>query len=207
MFDQTVPPFQKALSESGYSHTLEYEPSINQTKPGKRNRSRKIIWFVPPYSSNVTTRVGSKILSLLDSSFPPSNPLHEIFNRNTVKVSYRTAPNMKQVITGHNKKVQAGHIASSQTKPCTCTAEPCPVQSKCKQEGVVYQALVTHKNAQTNQDVRNTYLGMTANTFYERHQNHKSSFKHKSKEYDSELSKHIWQLKEKGLSYTITWKI
>ena len=48
---------------------------------------------------------------------------------------------------------------------------------------------------------------MTENTFYERHQNHKSSFKHKSKESDTELSKHIWKLKEKGLSFTLEWKI
>ena len=78
----------------------------------------------------------------------------------TVKVSYRTTPNMKQVITGHNKKVQAKQSAPIQTKPCTCTAEPCPVQGKCKQEGVVYQAIVTHKNTQTNKDIKDTYVAM-----------------------------------------------
>ena len=144
MFDQTSAPFQKALKDSGYDHTLIFEPQNEQIQPAKKNRSRKIIWFVPPYSANVNTRIGSKILALLDSSFPPSHDLHEIFNRNSVKVSYRTTPNMKQILTGHNKKIINKTQASSQDNLCTCTLEPCPVDGACTQEGVIYQATVTH---------------------------------------------------------------
>ena len=59
MFEQTSGPFQKALKDSGYSYILEFEPVNKQTKPGVRRKPRKIIWFVPPYSTSVTTRIGS----------------------------------------------------------------------------------------------------------------------------------------------------
>ena len=42
-FDQTAPPYQKALDESGYHYTLQYEPA----KASKRkNRQRNnILWY------------------------------------------------------------------------------------------------------------------------------------------------------------------
>ena len=33
------------------------------------------------------------------------------------------------------------------------------------------------------------------------------SFKHENKKNDTELSKYLWQLKEKKKDFTITWKI
>ena len=206
-FDQTSAPFQKALKDSGYDHTLNFEPKIDQTKATSKNRPRKIIWFAPPFSSNVTTRIGSKILALIDSSFPPSHDFHKIFNRNNVKVSYRTTPNMKQIIGGHNKKILSKFQSSNHTKECTCTAEPCPVDGICQQEGTIYQATVSHKDTNTNEELKETYIGMTGPPFIERYRNHRSSFKLKHKETDSELSKHIWNLKGKGLTYQIKWKI
>ena len=60
----------------------------------KRNRSRNIIWFNPPFSSNVITNVAKLFLNLLNLHFPKSNKLHKIFNRNTVKVSYCCTENL-----------------------------------------------------------------------------------------------------------------
>ena len=54
----------------------------------KRNRSRNIIWFNPPFNKNVSTNVAKQFLNLIDEHFPKSNKLHAIFNRNAVKVSY-----------------------------------------------------------------------------------------------------------------------
>ena len=207
MFDQTSAPFQKSLKDSGYSHTLEFE-KINEETQNKtrKNRPRKTIWFVPPYSTAVTTRIGSKILALVDSCFPKSHLLHKVFNRNTVKVSYRTTPNMHQIISGHNKKIISMKLPPNQSKTCKCTAEPCPVDGLCKQDSVIYQATVTHEDT-TKQIFKESYIGMTASTFKERYANHKSSFKLKEKYADTELSKHIWDLKEQKLKYEIQWKI
>ena len=49
-FDQAAPPYQKALDESGYHYTLQYEPA----KASKRkNRQRNnILWYNPPFSKN-----------------------------------------------------------------------------------------------------------------------------------------------------------
>ena len=52
-----------------------------------------------------------------------------------------------------------------------------------------------------------TYIGLTANSFKTRYNAHKSSFTHKDKRNSTELSKHIWQLKDNNTPYNITWKI
>ena len=43
--------------------------------------------------------------------------------------------------------------------------------------------------------------------FKTRFTNHKASFNHKTKRLNTELSKHIWQLKESNTRFKITWKI
>ena len=207
MFDETVAPFQKALKNSGYSHKLEFEPVNDQTKPRVRRKARNIIWFVPPYSTSVTTRIGSKILSLVDSCFPPTSKLHEVFNRNKIKVSYRTTPNLKQIITGHNKKIQNLQNPSDPDKTCKCTAEPCPVGGQCHQEGVIYQAVISHTDPDSKEELVESYLGMTANSFKVRYTSHKSSFKLKHKYAETEASKYVWKLKDKGIQYKVHWRI
>jgi hypothetical protein len=44
---------------------------------------------------------------------------------------------------------------------------------------------------------------MTATSFKERHVNHTSSFRHNKDSNKTELSKHIWKLKENNQDYTI----
>ena len=67
-FDQAAPPYQKALDESGYHYTLQYEPA----KASKRkNRQRNnILWYNPPFSKNTSTNIGHKFLALVDKHFP-----------------------------------------------------------------------------------------------------------------------------------------
>jgi hypothetical protein len=48
---------------------------------------------------------------------------------------------------------------------------------------------------------------MTATTFKERYANHTSSFRHEKDSNKTELSKHIWKLKENNQDYTIKWSI
>jgi hypothetical protein len=95
VFLEAIPPYQAELEDCGYSEKLVWmEETDMQQKKKKRSRSKRVIWFNPPYSMNVETNVGKEFLNLLDKHFPKNKPLHKIMNRNTVKVSYRCLPNM-----------------------------------------------------------------------------------------------------------------
>ena len=92
---------------------MSFKPTNNNNQKKHRNRKRKVIYFNPPYSLGVSTRIGAIFLKILDKCFAKPNPLYQIFNRDTVKVSYRTTPKMKQILTGHNthfkqNKIRAG---------------------------------------------------------------------------------------------------
>ena len=73
-------------------------------KRGRNTRTRKITWFNPPFSMNVATNIGNNFFFLLNERFPKNNKLHEIFNRNTIKLSYSCTTNMEQKIDNHSKK-------------------------------------------------------------------------------------------------------
>ena len=44
-------------------------------------------------------------MNLIEKPFPRSSKLPKIFNKKTVKVSYRFFQNMLQIIIGHDKKI------------------------------------------------------------------------------------------------------
>lgn len=113
---------------------------------------------------------------------------------------------MSQLISAHNRKL-LNKLLPAKVEPCTCRAQTCPVEGKCKQECTIYQATVTHKEPDTGTQNTNTYIGLAATTFYKRHQNHKTSFTHRDHMTKSELSKHIWKLKDSNISFNISWKI
>ena len=48
---------------------------------------------------------------------------------------------------------------------------------------------------------------MTSSTFKERYRNHIKSFTHKKYSNETELSKHIWHLKQNKTDFTIKWSI
>ena len=83
-----------------------------------------------------------KFLEIFDFCFPVGHRLRSTLNRNTVKVSYCTMPNMAQMISRHNQKL----LVPKETldKECNCrNKNSCPLEGKCKTSGVVYQATVT----------------------------------------------------------------
>ena len=66
-----------------------------------------MIWWNPPYSINMETNIGAKFLALIDRCYPRGSIMAKVFNRNNLKISYRTLPNMKQILAKHNKKIIA----------------------------------------------------------------------------------------------------
>ena len=204
VFNEAAAPYQEALRKSGYTYSLKFKPS-QQTPPNQKSRRRNIIWFNPPFSKNVKTNIGRAFISLIDRCFPTGHKLRKIFNRNTIKLSYSCMPNMKQIIDGHNKNILKKAAQPQQdtaTKTCNCRkADECPLNGECLLKEVVYQAKVTTK------EKTETYIGLTATEFKTRWRNHQMSFKHENKKNDTELSKYLWQLKEKKKDFTIAWKI
>ena len=77
------------------------------------------------------------------------------------------------------------------------------LDGNCLQQSVIYQATITRKDNSTT----DTYIGFTANDFKSHYNNHTSSFRHAKHRNSTELSKHIWTLKDNNIDYSITWRI
>ena len=116
-FNKSKNLYNNALAESGFKHqiTFQIQQKTSAVTNNTKIRKRKIIWFNPPFSLNVSTNIGKKLFSLLGKHFPKTHQLHELFNRNNVKVSYSSLPNFDSVINGHNK-----NILNEQEKPSPC---------------------------------------------------------------------------------------
>ena len=62
IFNSSILIYQKALIKSSYNDKLTYEKH-NQKKDNSQQHKGQIIWFKPPYSKNVATKVGNFFLS------------------------------------------------------------------------------------------------------------------------------------------------
>ena len=125
--------------------------------------------------------------------------LHKIFNRNTVKVSYSCMSNVRSIITSHNTRIiRRSQSQNINTDNCNCrNKHACPLQNKCMSKAVI---------TNNTQDTKH-YIGMASNTFKERYPNHIKSFTHKKYSNETELSKHVWHLKQNKADFTIKWSI
>ena len=132
--------YEKALRKSGYKNVSLIYTDKKEIKQ-KRNLSRSIIWFNPPFNKNVSTNVAKRFLNLLDQHFPKSRKLHAIFNRKTVKVSYSWTQNMSSMIKSHNKKVINKDVKESKLCNCRVKSE-CPLNGQCQATDIIYQCTV-----------------------------------------------------------------
>ena len=89
---------------------------------------------------------------------------------------------------------------SGEDTSCKCRAT-CPLEGKCKTSNLIYRAKIR------SEQVESTYIGLTSTQFIQRYRNHTYSFKKEGMKTATELSKHIWGLKEAGKEYTINWEI
>ena len=133
-FDNAKPIYQEALNKSGYRYNLSFNATLNQSPRPPRNRKQNITWFNPPNSKNMETNVGKCFLSLIDMHFPKSNPLHKIFNRNTLKLSYSCMGNIKTIISNHNKAVISKPTRTNNQTKKSCN---CRKPNECPMDGTV----------------------------------------------------------------------
>ena len=205
-FDKAAAPYQKALHDSGYQYLLSYET----VKPSRKNNRRRndILWYNPPFTKHVSTNIGHRFLTLVSKHFPKDSKLRNIFNRNTIKISYSCMPNTKQIINNHNRRLLQTSTNNSPsptiTKKCNRRQlETCPLNGNCLQSSIIYQATVTCKDNLASE----TYIGLTENNFKTRYRNHTASFRHSHLRNSTELSKHIWTLKDSKVNYSLSWRI
>ena len=89
-------------------------------------------------------------------------------------------------------------------KACNCRQPAhCRLDGNCWKSAVIYQATVTTDDNRPAE----SYVDLTENSFKTRYANHKSSFRDPNKRLSTELSKHIWHLKDAKMEYIVTWKI
>ena len=200
MFESAAPQYQEAIDKSGYDFKLKFDPTASEPKTKNRSRKRHILWFNPPFNSTVSTNIGKEFLNLIDECFPPSHPLAKVFNRKNVKVSYSTTHNMEQIIAGKNAKVLKTN--KTESRKCNCPKnKECPLDKMCLESEIVYQATVSQPNAEPK-----NYIGLTSTDFKARLGNHKQSFINPNSNQTS-LSKHILEIKAKGIEPTVSWKL
>ena len=109
--------------------------------------------------------------------------------------------NVRSIITCIISKSQT-QVTSADN--CNCrNKEACPLQNKCINKDTVYKATISTSNVNDTKH----YIGMTSSTFKERYRNHIISFTHKKYSNETELSKHIWHLKQNKTDFTIKWSI
>ena len=194
-FNKAKPLYQEALNKSGYNYNLSY----NNSQQPRKNRARNITWFNPPFSKNVETNVGKHFLELIDRHFPKSNPLNKIFNCHTLKLSYSCMNNINAMISSHNKSQLIETKTTNTTENCNCRQKSsCLMERNCQANSIIYHAEVTTK------DSKETYVVLCDAEFKLRYNNHQCAFNHGKYRDTTQLSKHIWNLKDQNTEYQIT---
>ena len=111
--------------------------------------------------------------------------------------------NVKTIISNHNKAELNNELKSSdETKQvCNChNKNSCPLDRNCNVRNIIYQAEVT------NPESKEIYISLCDTTFKEWQRNHTCSFRNKRYRNVTELSNHVWNLKDHKINYKIKWR-
>ena len=90
IFTQNKYKYEAALKNTGYKAKLVYKCRDETADVHDRNnRTRKILWFPPPYNMTIANKIGKKFFRFLK---------YKILNRKMIKLSYSTMLNMASLI-------------------------------------------------------------------------------------------------------------
>ena len=76
-FYKAAPDYNNALKNSSFNKNVKFTPRPSQ----RRKRNRNILWFNPPFSSNLKTSIGKIFLRFLDKHFLKRHKYYKLFNR------------------------------------------------------------------------------------------------------------------------------
>ena len=146
VLEETAPYYEQYLSNCGYKEKLNYCDPTSPNFITKRKRQRKIVWFNPPYSKTVKTKIKKFFLQLIKKHFPKEHKFHKILNRNTLKLSLSCMPSIKTKINAHNREILR-NTPSKNAKHCNCQQkENRSMNSDCLKESSVYYATISCNN-------------------------------------------------------------
>ena len=150
----------QTLSTSGY---LKYPQTVNPNPCTKKHSQDAVITEKPSkkhflvqstFQQECRRNVGKHLLSLVDQHFPKSNPLHKIFNWNTLKLSYSCTGNIKSIISNHDN-AQINKSDTTNDNNCNChNPNTCPMDGNCNDMNIIYQAEISTPTA------KETYIGL-----------------------------------------------
>ena len=184
IFKETAPHYEQHLSHCGYTGKLNCRDQISANSITKRKRQRKILWFNPPYSKTVKTKIGKFFLQLIKNHFPKEHKFHKIFSKNTLKLSYSCMPNIKTKRNALNRNILR-NTQSKNAKHYNCQQkENCSINGACLKENLVYYATVSYNDKNYKPKL---YKGSCGTTFKKRYGNHKKSFNVPSYKHDTKL--------------------
>ena len=78
------------------------------------------------------TDIHRQFFVLLDKDFPKTHTFYEIFDRNNVKVSYSSMPNISIIIKSHHKQILSNNESISSKSSSNCKEKSfCPLNGSC----------------------------------------------------------------------------
>ena len=135
IFEESAIYYEDTLNKASYIDKLVYHASSASNQENKnKNHQRNVIWFNPPYSKRVTTRIVQSFLYQIDIHFAKNNTL----NRNKVKLSCSCVQNIKAIINNHNINIL--HQNNEIKDECNCRNKKyLLLGGKCLSPNIIYQ--------------------------------------------------------------------
>ena len=139
VFNRSIKIYNDALYKSNFKEPLQFvipAPKKNDESQ-KRKIKRNIIWFDPPYSSNVKSNIGKIFLQLLSKHFPKDHQMRKIFNKSTLKIWDSCMNNISSILSTHNKNI----LKPKQTSfGCNCrNKDNFPLDGECLTPNIINQ--------------------------------------------------------------------
>ena len=183
IFKKVAPYYNNILKGCRDKEKIQFQQYEHQQTQPRINRSRNIIWFNPPFSSNVKTNAVGKFLKLVKKHFR-KHRYHKILNKNNIKVSQSCMDNMEKLVKKQNNNL----LRKNDTNKRNCSCNTCLLDGWFLLSNIVYSAEVLIGNNQHG----DKYFGICKTEFKTRLGNYKNSFKKRQKKKKTDLSKSIW---------------
>ena len=118
-----------------------------------------------------------------------------------MKLSYSCTPNVKNLIKQHNSSIMKSSTNTDKKDSNCRNKNNYPLDEKCCIVLYALNAAVSTSN-QTN-----TYFCSAEGYFESRYNNHTLSFRSHRYKHHTQLSKHVWPLKDSNTEFKLKWRI